>query len=179
MAGGLVSEIQRDALDPSVKVSTLLRKVRLAAAKLNLTTVEGWVEQELKGYPDEVPEYRQTRGQVRYWNPYHGWQPVAGDAGLMDILSSVTIGESIGSLETLLDAQDDSGSFHVAYTPHKLQLFSEMFNQTISRAGVQISVGTVAHVMETVRNLVLDWAISLEKAGVTGNNLSFSPEEKR
>jgi AbiTii len=81
MDGGLVSEIQRDALDPSVKVSTLLRKVRLAAAKLNLTTVEGWVEKELKGYPDEVPEYRQTRGQVRYWNPHHGWQPVAGDAG--------------------------------------------------------------------------------------------------
>jgi hypothetical protein len=41
MAQGLVLEIQRDALDKDVPVTTLLRKVRLAAAKLHLTEVDG------------------------------------------------------------------------------------------------------------------------------------------
>lgn len=61
---GLVEEIQRAALDPNVRVSTLLRQVKLAAVKLNLDSVERWVESELGGYQDssELPEYRKLSG---------------------------------------------------------------------------------------------------------------------
>lgn len=49
---GLIHEIQADALDQTIPVSTLLRKVKVAAAKLNIATDMKWVERELNGYRD-------------------------------------------------------------------------------------------------------------------------------
>src|SRR5271166_6150518 len=46
----IIEQIQHDALDRSVRASDLLRRVKLAATKLSLGTVEDWVEQELNGY---------------------------------------------------------------------------------------------------------------------------------
>ena len=54
MASGLIEEIQREALDASVSVGGLLRKVKLAAAKLRLAKVEQWVDSELKGYGERI-----------------------------------------------------------------------------------------------------------------------------
>jgi hypothetical protein len=76
----IVEQIQRDALDPSVSVSTLLRRVKLAAAKLGLGQVENWVEQELNGYSSTLPEYRIMRGSPMAFNPYTGWQPLMGSS---------------------------------------------------------------------------------------------------
>jgi hypothetical protein len=59
----MIEQIQRDAVDDRVPVSTLLRKMKLAAAKLGLGTIEDWVQSELNGYDGPVPEYRMVRGQ--------------------------------------------------------------------------------------------------------------------
>src|SRR5258708_22437234 len=77
MGQGLVLEIQRDALDKDVPVTTLLRKVRLAAAKLQLTNVEDWVHHEFNGYTGELPAYRKTRGTPTALNPYPGRRPTS------------------------------------------------------------------------------------------------------
>jgi hypothetical protein len=50
MSNGLVEEIQKAAIDPNAKVSTLLRQVKLAAVKLKLDSVADWVEGELTGH---------------------------------------------------------------------------------------------------------------------------------
>lgn len=46
---------------------------------------------------------------------------------------------------------------------------------------VQLHVSTVAvsAVVEAVRNKVLDWTLQLEAAGITGQGLTFTPEETR
>jgi hypothetical protein len=54
----IVEQIQRDALDTTIPVSTLLRRVKLAAAKLGIPSVESWVDAELNGYTASVPDYR-------------------------------------------------------------------------------------------------------------------------
>jgi AbiTii-like protein len=46
----IVEQIQHDALDPKIPVSSLLRRVKFAAAKLGLGSVESWV-----GYDGYVP----------------------------------------------------------------------------------------------------------------------------
>jgi AbiTii len=63
------NQIQRDALDRNVRVSDLLRRVKLAATKLGLGAVEDWVEQE-SGKPsvhplrgDEIRALRELRRQ--------------------------------------------------------------------------------------------------------------------
>lgn len=102
---GLIEEVQRDALDPAVLVSTLLRKAKVAAAKLNLAATETWVEYELNGYPNgaELPQYRELQGKPMALNPYRGWIPIIlGDADLDRSLSTCPIAQSIASMEALL-----------------------------------------------------------------------------
>src|SRR5215510_7491579 len=73
----IMEEIQKDTLDHNVPVSVLLRKVKLAAAKLGLPTVEGWVDKELKGYSggDEVPDYRKVTGTPVARGVIGGFEP--------------------------------------------------------------------------------------------------------
>jgi AbiTii len=75
----IIEQIQHDALDGSVRVSDLLRRVKLAATKLSLGTVEDWVEQELNGYKGrELPEYRIINGQPVYKSPYESQRNLLG-----------------------------------------------------------------------------------------------------
>ena len=56
----LLKEIQDLAVEPSVELSTLLRKCKILAARLGNPEFKVWVEFELNGYPDEltIPSYR-------------------------------------------------------------------------------------------------------------------------
>ena len=71
---GLVEEIQKAAIDSSVPVSTLLRRVKLAAVKLKLDSVEGWVEAKSSGYQNgtPLPEYRKLGGSAMVETLYSG-----------------------------------------------------------------------------------------------------------
>ncbi|MBP8233479.1 MAG: hypothetical protein KAY22_14335 [Rhizorhabdus sp.] len=83
---GSVEEIQAQALDPNVKVSDLLRRVKLAAVKLQLEDTAEWVDRELRGYsdPETVPTYRRTVGQLRAHTLFHGILPVMGNSPWID-----------------------------------------------------------------------------------------------
>jgi hypothetical protein len=102
VAEGLITEIQHDAIDSKSSVSALLRKVKLAAAKLKLDDLAAWVDQELKGYSGDVPEYRLLHGSPYYRNPYHGWQPIGGDRKIVSDLSVVKFGDSVASIEQIV-----------------------------------------------------------------------------
>lgn len=78
----IIEQIQRDALDRSVPVSDLLRRVKLAATKLGLGVVEDWVEHELNGYKDTpLPDYRIINGRPMFQRPLMGagWELIGGD----------------------------------------------------------------------------------------------------
>jgi AbiTii len=179
MGTGLVLEIQRDALDKDVPVTMLLRKVRLAAAKLQLTKVEEWVASELNGYSGELPAYRKARGTPKAWHPIHGWQPIGGDVGFLEKASEVNISESLASIEAALAAKRNGGSIFMPYTPKQLGVLSEICGQNVLRGGIDFSAGILAHIVDAVRNLVLDWAIELEKKGIVGEGMTFSSDEKK
>jgi hypothetical protein len=149
-ARGLIEEIQGEALDASAAVGGLLRKVKLAAAKLKLARIEQWVDHELKGYSGaELPGYRILKGALRGWNEYHGWQPVGGDPETLNWLSTVRIGESIASLEALV--KSGKGGYLATMSPDQLAIISKATNSNVARAGVDISKGAVTHIIESVR----------------------------
>jgi hypothetical protein len=103
----IIEQIQRDPVDDQVRVSTLLRKVKLAAAKLGLGTIEDWVESELNGYTGRVPDYRIIHGRPMSQNPVRGWEPIGG---YIDQLSRSAVGDSIAALEQMIsEAQEVSG----------------------------------------------------------------------
>lgn len=176
---GLVEEIQALALDPSVKIGDLLRRVKLAAVKLQLDDATEWVDRELKGYTreEDTPSYRRTVGQLQAHTPYHGVLPVVGDNEAIRQICKTPIGDSIARVESL--AGDGTGEVIGGVTG----AMTEAMNKANQTPGTQYFVHTPQSVfldiLEQVRNLVLEWAIQLEKAGIQGEGMSFTVEEKK
>lgn len=175
----LISEIQRDALDSSIPIESLLRQVKLAAAKLQLETLEVWVEQELSGYRGEIPDYRKAYGQPAAWNPYNGWIPVqTQDERIADLISTARIAESISSLRDLVKTEDRNNPLHFPVPSGLVSELNKMMNFQTARMVIQISRGHVINILDQVRNMVLDWAIKMEKQGIVGEGMSFNTRER-
>ncbi|WP_456670864.1 AbiTii domain-containing protein [Bradyrhizobium sp. USDA 3240] len=88
---------------------------------------------------------------------HHGHARRRPDPAILDIASEVSISESLASIEVALNAKSDGGSLHMPYTPEQLGALSNMVGRNVARAGVDFSAGTLAHIVDAVRNLVLDW----------------------
>lgn len=171
----LVEQIQREALNENVSVASLLRKVKLAAMKLGLDKIEDWVQYELNGYPDKVPEYRQLRGQPIAFNPMRGWIPLTGDG--IELLSIQHVGQPISGIEDAL-RQSNNANMHIPFSPQLVSRLDRSTNYSFGRYSLSVGRGQVASVVDAVRTAVLDWAMNLERAGITGSEFSFTSEEK-
>lgn len=175
---GLIIEIQRAALDPAVRVEDLLRRVKLAAAKLRLGELEEWVTSELNGYKGNVPDYRRVRGQAKAWNPYNGWIPIVyGDNEIAEIINQATIGQSIASLRDL--AESCSGHLQFPMTPAMINMINEHSEVSFGTMAVMLGRASIVDILDIVRTKVLDWSIEMEKRGIAGDGLTFGAEEQR
>lgn len=176
---GLVEEIQAKVLDKSVSTTELLRMVKLAASKLQLNDAIEWVDHELKGYPtrENLPDYRRTAGELKAHNPLRGPIPVNGDPEMIRKISEQDINEPISKIEALCG--DGTGQL-------MSKVNGELTNAILKGTGgiymdlyVHMSAAVFVDIQQQVRNLILDWAVSLEQAGVRGEGMSFSMEEKK
>lgn len=177
---GLIEEIQSDAFNQNVPISSLLRKVRAAAVKLDLPPTEEWVEAELNGYEEgELPEYRILYGKPKALNPFHGWIPIIFDQdGLNQSLSTCAVGQSIASLEALLQS-NDTDHLQFPIPPAIIIDINRIMGARFGTMSVHISPSQIHGLLDAVRNLVLDWALKLEKAGIHGSGISFNSQEKQ
>lgn len=177
---GLVDQLQADALNPAVPVSTLLRKVKVAAAKLALEDALAWVEDELRGCQgDDIPEYRKVRGVTSGMNFYQRWTPIhIGDAEMADQVASCWLREPIGNFEAIL-AQPAKGDISIALDAELVETLNNVFGWELARIRNTIPRGMLTSIVERVRTMVLDWALELERNGVRGEGMSFSPAERQ
>lgn len=177
--GSIVLELQKDAMNNSIPVSVLMRKAYIIAKKLGLSEFEKWIQSELNGYAVDdknIPNYRKIQGNIRGWNPYHGWIPVIiEDEKISEILSNNIVIQPIMDIENLLNSKGDYLSMKF---PQKIQnmLSKGVRMQTIF--DLRVSKGQLHSIIEAVRNIVLEWALKLEEDGIKGDKLSFSIEEK-
>ena len=173
---GIVIELQREALDEKISIESLMRKAYLVARKLNLKEFEEWISQEQNGYKQEVPEYRNIAGEIKAWNPYHGWIPMVLSAEIADIASKMPIPTSISELQDVYNSSESTICLsvngrltewfneHMDFIPTKYQFFS--------------SRSELYRIMSTVRNKILDWALLLEENGIVGEGMTFTDVEK-
>lgn len=176
---GLIEEIQAKVLDKSVSTTELLRMVKVAATKLQLDDTAYWVDHELKGYPAEVavPDYRKTKGQVKSHHPRWGVRAVGGDPEMLDKLSDQEIREPISQVETLAG---DGTQEVIGRLPERLiAQINEWNGGPPLDYHVHIGCVVIQNVSQQVRNLILDWATTLERKGILGEGISFSVEEKQ
>jgi len=179
VVAGLIEEIQRDAFDQNIPVSSLLRKVRAAASKLNLPPTEKWVEQELNGYTEKPPAYRELMGKPQALNPYNGWIPiVCQDDRLNKLLQTCSIRQSIASIEALL-AKNETNFVQFPIPPAMIVDLNQMMDVNFGTMAIHLSTSQIGGLLDAVRNLVLDWALKLERAGIMGEGMSFNRDEKQ
>lgn len=175
----LIEELQAQALDRSVlPINDLLRKTKVVAEKLDIAELRAWVDRELNGYgpTDEYPEYRKIHGEFQAFNPYHGWQPIIfpDPEGLGWLFEPRLINSPVGELDT---ASGD-GDFAFTLQPNiKAHLVKSLEYPTDVRC--LLNRMEILAIPEHVRNKILEWSIRLDKAGVRGEGLSFSPKEKQ
>jgi hypothetical protein len=177
----LVLELQSDALNPSVRVSDLVRKALVVSTKLNIPELRDWCQNELTGYREAtVPRYRKITGEIKAFNPYQGWMPVRFQSvELAETLAEQNVGTAVGEIEHLLVSEKDG--VLVMNFPGKLaeQLFSSSRGYELGivpQLVIQHSI--LSGILDSVRNNILEWSLRLEQSGIIGEGMTFSREEK-
>lgn len=94
-------------------------------------------------------------------------------------MSSIDVANSIPELETILDNGNEASSI-LMFTPPQWVLSRLRQGSDLDfEVRTHITKSRVASVVDAVRNLILDWSLTMEKAGVLGDGLIFSNEEKQ
>lgn len=176
----LILQIQSEALDGSGSVANLLRKARAAAVKLDLADELQWINWELDGYAgieeDDLPPYRKLIGEMKVKNPYHGLQPLYfADPKIADIVCAAPCRQSVAELEGLLAA--GAGSLRVELSQDHINMLLEMMPVKLEPL-LKLERTAVIRVLDAVRNLILNWSLEMEKAGVLGEGMMFNSQEK-
>ncbi|WP_219837636.1 hypothetical protein [Paenibacillus sp. R14(2021)] len=177
----LVLELQREAYNASSSISSLLRKAYVVAKKLKIVDIENWLNYELNGYPEkgiEIPDYRYITGEIQGWNPYHGWIPVTFENPKeVALISKRKVVQPITEIEVL--SKDESSVLSMSLPAELVSRLSRANGGLITKFHLSFSITQAIKMIETVRNIVLDWALKLEDDGVLGEGMSFTQEEKQ
>lgn len=177
---GLVLELQKDAMESSVPITELLRKAFVVAKKLGIKEFQDWIQCELNGYDDrdKIPDYREVSGEVKAWNPYHGFIPVIiQDEKMSEVVRTSKVGQPISELESLLKNKEAKGIIHVPFSQAVENMLMKGTGSHL-RPTLHISPNHIDGILDAVRNTVLEWALKLEEEGILGEGLSFSAQEK-
>jgi hypothetical protein len=175
----IVLELQKDAVREEESISALLRKACFIAYKLNLPEFSEWIKQELNGYQDKVPNYRIIQGSPRGWNPYHGWIPIQfEDHKMGEELSKRSCSQSIIELEHLVSGgKIDELEMRYSYEiQNQLSMESVGYHTEVK---MFFGRGRIIKIIGSVRQIILEWALKMEKDGILAENMSFTDKEKK
>ncbi len=170
----LLKEITDAAVDANVEISTLLRKCKVLAARLGNKDFDSWVEHELNGYnsPDEVPSYRilkkvQSRGNFEGSFGRSGKNipipPSCIPEEYRDFLTKAYFMDAVSYYSNLLGNTDKS-TFAENWPTDYLPAFGSEIVEDMNCIGAWkvIPAGSIASLLDTVRNRVLSFTLNIE-----------------
>lgn len=176
----LVLELQKESLDPQVRISDLLRKALVVSKKLNIKEIEAWIIKELEGYDagDSIPSYRDAYGRVMVDNPHSGMQQVFfKNSDQEERLSKMPFICPISQLEQLYGEGKSNMTVLMSYQPKfGHHLMNEI--RSIAPPVLQVQLPEILKAIDAIRNTILNWSLKLEKDGILGDGMTFSDKEK-
>ena len=186
----LVNELQVSAEQDDVL--TVLRKTKRLASKLNRTDISDWLNSELNGYDidQDLPVYRHVASTVAYNT--NGYVPAGFGMlkkGIEDLpffgSIKVYVREPISSVMSMIEAVKN-GTNHGMFVQVNPEIdrfirsilsLAQDYDQQITFL-MRLNKADVMAIPDQIKDKVLDWACALEAAGVHGEGISFSQEEK-
>ena len=174
----IVLQLQQELISGNCDLLNALRKAHIIAVKLKLDDFDKWINQEMNGYKAEkdVPNYREVKGILRAYNPYNGWIPVIINNGeIEELICKRRLCDSIFALMELYDSGNDVVSYLSGELIAILQSISRgpMFQQALFVDRCQVK-----HIIEQVKDTLLQWTLKLEEMGILGEGLEFTEQEK-
>lgn len=174
----LVLELQRDALDRSIHITDLLRKALLVSRKLKIKDIEGWINDELNGYKENLlPEYRSINGELKAFNPMRGWIPVMLGQELQEIVCQQGAFLSASQIENLA-AESKSGSFLFKFSDDEAQALMKLTGHDFQPA-LHVPTHHLVRILDTIKTKVLEFALDLESKGILGEGMTFTKDEQQ
>lgn len=169
----LVQQIQNDILNPSIPLSSILRKAKVLAYRLKNTDFKDWVEQELNGYTCDVnllPDYRKAY-TLSHGSFVSRFGKVTGAAistfnlpdEIREFATNLTFFAGIRALESMVESESESFRFP---WPGELTalLDNEVFeNMACIAAWKPFSKSQIEQILDTVRNRLLSFLLELEQ----------------
>jgi len=180
----LVLELQREAYQNDTTITQLIRKAFVLARKLEVKELTEWLNKEMEGYKKvnikEVPEYRNVVGDLKAWNPYLGrFIPAIVDGKAAQELSTYTLLQPISEIESLIEgAKNNEGILQYTF-PSSMQLKFMKSSLAKLEVSLHIPVSQFENIPNRVRDIILDWTLSLEEKGILGENMTFNSDEKK
>jgi hypothetical protein len=189
----LLREIQTAAIESNADLSTLLRKCKVLAARLGSQEFGMWVENELSGYKsiDDLPEYRVFHVNSKgHFSGAFGSGINYADIPLIcipekyrEMMSKSNMMQSVAYIENLV-SKSNSGLVQEPWDPDFVVIVGRKIYQNMNcmAAWKDIPIGCLVHVLNEVRNRILDFVLKIEaenpEAGEAALNSNPVPPEK-
>jgi hypothetical protein len=174
----LVPELVNMASDPAVSTTELLRRALVVANRLNVPEIVSWIDFELNGYKENVPNYRMIRGQLVAEHPQNGLIPfLLSDNEIAEKVTEHHESQSIPELEMIHLCKDNEKLVKYFSANLENKLMNSM--RWKMRPQLMFSPVQIKGIIEKVRNQLLQWALDLENRGILGEGLSFTQQEKQ
>ena len=173
----LISELIAATLRDDTPIESLLRKAYVVSRKLSLDDFSKIIYQELHGYTsiDDVPNYRVIKGDLKGLDYHNGWIPAMTPSELESSLLLRRLMQPVAELKALYDSGDNPLIIGLAADLN--EGLSKIFEGPPTRFGVAITRASVYKILDTIKNLILTWALDLESAGIVGDGIEFSLTE--
>lgn len=175
---GLIADIIAAAIG-SATTTELLNKALVAATRLSDDQMSQFATREIHGYDGaELPTHRMLRGQLRGNDPWQGWLPVMVPRNC-EFLEVARFGEGVAELESLVGSAE-GGEIVQHYGPGRQGVLREMFKtESDVLFALVVQRAAVVQSLQRSRTIVLEWALALEKQGVHGENMTFTPADRQ
>lgn len=173
----IVKELQKELLSKNCDLLSSLRKAHIIASKLKLENNDRWIISELNGYEnyDDIPDYRTIHGEIKAFNPYHGWIPVIiPNQKEHEILTSSKLYESISSL---IEISKSKNELSLNFTGPQQRMLGELVGNSKYQYSLKFGSNQITSIIESVKNALLEWTLTLEANNILGLDYIFKNEE--
>ena len=158
----LVIQLEKDALDESISVSSLLHEFIFICSKLGVKDMESWARREMNGYEgaeEAIPKYRYIQGPCKFYNPFRGWCPVIFKTKEEERIFTVRpLSSSISEIEEWV------------HTPENKQMTMEFPAETKSKFA-EMNYGMIPATLVDKSQLYKTWMLSGKRFWILHYNL--------